>query len=285
MSSVCFPLLTLVAAMASNFESVCYDVFRGNPPHPSAPNLLQCVSGAAAADGAVPLPESEWVAASLAALGFVQADGGTMRAEPELVQRLVREQNAARARVHADAAAAREAILDRSLASSADDTVEPDLGAARAAVRKFVRTFDGPASGPLLCGAAALLRAQSGAERLQVWTCDRAALLNGGDAFCEHGVALLRALRVRPSAALATVEEGRATDQVSWNLQPAAWTSGELRALAALLERSARRLDFGGRATGAVAEAPAPERFEGRIIASWPLWLHSLVGSLLCRLL
>ena len=60
------------------------------------------------------------------------------------------------------------------------------------------RTAREVARGPVLLGVAALLRAQGAhPSELQAWACERAVLLNGGDAMLKEAVALLRTLALQ----------------------------------------------------------------------------------------
>ena len=144
----------------------------------------------------------DWLCQTLLSLGFEKsATGVALRAPPELCEALIKEQNAARQQAHRDAAAAREALLDAELLKR-EPAAAASVGAARAAVRAFLREHaDQPATGPVLRGAAALLAAQAAeAAARQAWRVERAALLNGGDDFVPRAVALLRSLALQPRA-------------------------------------------------------------------------------------
>lgn len=299
---------------SATYHDVCYAVFRQKGlPHPAAPELLQCVSTAGAHpegllkldEVTLPAEQTAWLRSQLLEIGFVDgADAAALRAEPALIDRLVKEQNAARRLVHAEAEAEREQLLDKLLrgeampptqdrpsssparrapSASAQGRPESGFGGARAALDTFcagglAREL---ARGPLLLGAAALLRAQSEQPAVsQAWTCDRAVLLNGGDAFVVDAVRLLQAFALQPSAQAADVEA--ADGLIRWAVQPNAWSIGELRALAALAERRGKKIAMGTRAGGQVAADGGG--FKPYEFGSWQQWLQAWLATSLARL-
>ena len=234
------------------------------------------------------------------ACGFELRTDGTLKASDEVLDRLRKEQNSARKRAHAEAAAAREKLLsdalrelERSFAAKPQvvggATAPPPLRAARQALAKFLATFDGqPAVGPLFLGLAALLRAQAADGKAQCWVVDRAAVLNGGDAFVKTAVPLLGQCGVRPlvgSGGAAATEEGRAAgdDEVALRVENGCWTQGELAALAAFVERKGKGSGFGARASGRV-EADADAAFAPRSLSSLSEWARSVLSAWLTRL-
>ena len=150
--------------------------------------------------------------------------------------------------------------LDRSFAAQphvVGGGAPPPLRTARQALVKFLAAFDGqPAVGPLLLGLASLLKAQAAAAdgKAQALVVDRAAVLNGGDAFVAKAVPLLGECGVRPVAeggGGAAAEEGRA-DELALRVQDGSWTLGELAALASYVERKGKSGGLGARASGRV---------------------------------
>ena len=210
--------------MGGRYEAICYDTFRGSPPHGDASSLLQLV-GKASSDGTVPrddaMRSSEWLLATLLELGFVD-EGSALRAPDGLCETLIREQNSARTRVHQEAAVKREALLSSLIAqaATADANEASDVSAGREALRALMADWGSAvATGPLLMGAAALLRAQaSSADRCQVWSCSRATVLNGGDEFCEPAIRTLRGLALCPAEAAVpeALEQGGASEEMAW---------------------------------------------------------------------
>ena len=96
------------------YHDICYAVFRDKElPHPAAPQLLQCVARAGShPNGVLDLEDDgAWLRSQLLEIGFAD-DGAVLRADATLIERLQKEQNAARLLVHKEAAAAREALLD-----------------------------------------------------------------------------------------------------------------------------------------------------------------------------
>lgn len=306
--------LGLIAMASATYHDICYAVFREKSlPHPAAPELLQCVSTAGAHpegllkldEVTLPAEQTAWLRSKLLEIGFVDgSEAAALRAEPALIDRLVKEQNAARRLVHKEAEAQREQLLDallrgeappptqdrptssparRAPSASSQGRPESGFGGARAALDAFCAGDAARelARGPLLLGAAALLRAQSEqpTER-QAWACDRAVLLNGGDAFVVDAVRLLQTLAMQPSTQAADVEV--ADGQIRWAVQPNAWSLGELRALAALAERRGKKIAMGTRASGqVVADSGGFKPYE---FGSWQQWLHAWLATSLARL-
>jgi hypothetical protein len=303
------PLLTAAADDATPFEAHAFSVFSSEPSsHVAAPVLLDCLAHAAddaglfldkAPDSAAALSDEqrEWVRRTLVACGFELKADGVLHASADVLDRLRKEQNAARKRAHADAAATRERLLSdalRRLDASVEAAPQPlTLGAARFALSKFLVAFHGqPAVGPLLLGLAALLRAQATAldGTARCWILERAAILNGGDAFVDPSAALLGACGVKSASAAAVAEEaeaGRAPteDELVLRVADGSWTHSELAALASYLERKSSRAaassGFGGRASGRVVVGGA---YEPRTLASLGEWLGALLSTWLTRL-
>jgi hypothetical protein len=183
----------LVAGMLTGYESVCYDVFRGSPPNKEAAGLIQLIAKAGASDdGHISREEagSKWVWTKLHEFGF-ERDPATDRlaAPPDVLERLVRDQNAARMRVHQEAAASREELLTVAIEALGQKHAawSGEIGGAREALRHFSQGAGKElAAGPFLLGVAVLLREQATSQETQVWTCARATFLNGGDSFCEQ---------------------------------------------------------------------------------------------------
>ena len=266
----------------STYRELCLGLYRNSPAHPSAEQLPMCISRAASEDGLMLEGLDDWLRETLLSLGF-EKSLGFLRASPELCEALLKEQNAARQQAHRDAAAAREALLDAELLKR-EPAAAASVGAARAAVRAFLREHaDQPATGPVLRGAAALLAAQAAeAAARQAWRVERAALLNGGDDFVPRAVALLRSLALQPRA---DVEAGHDAPLV-WELaQPSAWSAFELQALAVVCRRGCDRLPIGAAASGTVEPSAGAAPFAPRAHESLPQQLRSLVESLLCLLL
>lgn len=236
----------------------------------------------------------EWIKETLILCGFELQPDGSLRASDDTLDQLRGEQNTARRQVHAEAAAAREALLTTQLkalsaASPEAAAAATTLGLGRAALRDFLFTFDGqPAAGPFLLGVAALLRTQalSGTSTAHQWRLERAAVLNGGDEFVRRAVPLLRALGlcVGGDAGGVDLEGGNGADDdtIVVEVASATWTAGEMAALAAHIERRCARQPFGGRATGRV-DAGA-RAFEPRALVSWSEWLGSVLAALLLRM-
>jgi hypothetical protein len=285
------------AGQSTTYRDVCYAVFRDQElPHPAAPKLLQAVaragyssSGVAELDADLSSEDGAWLQSKLREIGFEEEEG-SLRADPELVQLLVKEQNSARKQVHKEAAAMREGMLDELLrdASSSEPPrpskrARTDIGGAREALEAFCtgEAAREVARGPVLLGVAALLRAQGAhPSELQAWACERAVLLNGGDGMLTEAVALLRTLALQPSVK-ADVEA--ADGLLRWVVHSGAWSVGELRTLAVLAERRGRRLAAGVAASGRV-EADSGRPFSPHQHATWQAWLHSLIISSLARL-
>jgi len=287
------------AGQSTTYRDVCYAVFRDQElPHPAAPKLLQAVaqagyssSGVVELDADLSNEDGAWLQSKLREIGFEEeGGGGSLRADPELVQLLVKEQNSARKQVHKEAAAMREGMLEELLrdASSSEQPrpskrARTDIGGARDALDAFCtgEAAREVARGPVLLGVAALLRAQGAhPSELQAWACERAVLLNGGDGMLKEAVALLRTLALQPSAK-ADVEA--ADGLLRWVVHSDAWSVGELRTLAVLAERRGRRLAAGVAASGRV-EADSGRPFSPHQHATWQAWLHSLIISSLARL-
>ena len=297
-----------MAKPSSSFEEHAFSVFSESPSHVGAPALLECLSHASAAeDGTLILDqfpaasaltedEREWVRRTLVACGFeLQADG-SLAATTEVLDQLRKEQNTARKRAHAEAAAAREKLLSnalRDLEQQAAKAVasagprEVTLAQARAALSKFLLAFNGqPAVGPLLLGLGALLRAQANSPEQagKCWLVDRATLLNGGDEFVRQAVPLLGMCGVRPGAgaALAEAGDGAADDEVALRVVDGAWTLGEMGALGVLLERKSRGGAYGARAGGRLVDTG--ETWGARQTASLGEWMSALLSAWLTRL-
>ena len=267
----------------STYRELCLGLYRNSPAHPSVERLPMCIAQAASEDLMLDGLD-DWLCQTLLSLGFEKsATGVALRAPYELCEALLKEQNAARQQAHRDAAAAREALLDAELLKR-EPAAAASVGAARAAVRAFLREHaDQPATGPVLRGAAALLAAQAAeAAARQAWRVERAALLNGGDDFVPRAVALLRSLALQPRA---DVEAGHDAPLV-WELaQPSAWSAFELQALAVVCRRGCDRLPIGAAASGTVEPSAGAAPFAPRAHESLPQQLRSLVESLLCLLL
>lgn len=295
----------------SPFEEHAFTIFSSSlSSHVAAPALLECLAQVGSVeDGALfldkfpaveALPEEErdWVRRTLLACGFELRPDGALHASDDVLQQLRKEQNSARKRAHAEAAAARERILSNALrqleqSCAANDKQQPlTLAQARGALSKFLAAFDGqPAVGPLLLGLAALLRAQaaspSGEGRR--WLVDRAAILNGGDQFVKGAVPLLGQCGLRQgSGASGDAEEagqGASSDELTLQLADGTWTFGEMSALAAHLERKCARAaagaGFGGRASGRVDAGASA--YEPRALSSLGEWLGSVLSAWLTR--
>ena len=296
----------------SPFEEHAFTIFSSSlSSHVAAPALLECLAQVGSAeDGALflekfpaveALPEEqrEWVRRTLLACGFELRSDGALRASEEVLEKLRKEQNAARKRAHAEAAAARERILSNALrqleqSCAANDKQQPlTLAQARRALSKFLAAFDGqPAVGPLLLGLAALLRAQaaspSGEGRR--WLVDRAAILNGGDQFVKRAVPLLGQCGVRQGSGGASGDaeeagQGASSDELTLQLADGTWTFGEMSALAAHVERKCARAaagaGFGGRASGRVDAGASA--YEPRALSSLGEWLGSVLSAWLTR--
>lgn len=230
--------------------------------------------------------QKSWLVSALIECGFEMVGNSRVRASVDTLDALRREQNEARKQVHADAALKREALLDsavRSLASTDAALPKPAIAAARSALGDFLAAFDGqPAVGPVLLGAAALLKEQAASGGSgRCWRVERAALLNGGDAFVSRVVPLLGSLGLR--CAVADLEAGDAVtaEEISLEVAPGAWAAGEMEALASLLQRRCRRMPIAARANGRVDLSA--RAYEARPIASWHDWLGTLFTSFLCR--
>ena len=278
-----------------SFEAHAFSVFTGASAHVAAPALLECV----AHTGDAPLTLSEmpsvaalseegrvWVQQALVSCGFEMLPDGSLRASPETLDRLNKEKNAARRRAHIEAAASREQLLTdllRELSRAAAEATT--LAQARGALRTFLAAFDGqPAVGPLLLGIAALMRAQAAAGTTgQCWCLERAAVLNGGDAFVKQSMPLLRALGLRPNA-LADTEQGlgASAEEIALELAACTWTANELGAIAYLIERRCARQPMPGRASGRIDGSS--RAFEARELNGPIEWLNSVVGCMLTRL-
>ena len=87
------------ASQSTTYRDVCYAVFRDQElPHPAAPKLLQAVaqagyssSGAVELDADLSNEDGAWLQSKLREIGFEEeGGGGSLRADPELVQLLVK---------------------------------------------------------------------------------------------------------------------------------------------------------------------------------------------------
>ena len=293
------------SASGGIFGQHAFEHFSGLPTaHAAAPTLLECIAAVGSDDvldiNALPTAPSlsdethEWLATTLVECGFEKRPDGRLQAAPELVDSLRKEQNAARQRAHAAAAASREALLTSTLASLAQASASgsPTLGSARAALKQFLASFEGqPAVGPLFLGVAGLLKAQANAGTAGVcWHVDRATILNGGDEFVRLGVPLLAELGLLPcaagvdggSASVASLEEGTAPSELSLQVAEGIWADHEMHALASVLERKGGR--YGARAGGRIEPTARSGAFTPRVIASWPAWVASVLGAWLYRL-
>ncbi|KAL1526358.1 hypothetical protein AB1Y20_015072 [Prymnesium parvum] len=276
-------------AGASTYSRICYEVFSGHPPHEDASTLLQLVALAASRQIVrhEEIRSSAWLASVLQEVGFVEDEEG-LRAPEGLCERLTTEQNQARARVHAEAAEQREELLASLLGQAAREGAREkvDIGSGRDALRAFASEWCNAVSvGPLLLGIAALLRAQaSHSQTRQVWVASRASVLNGGDSFCKPAVDAMRAVGFIPveDALADCIEEGRRPEEMAWTVRSGIWTAHEMRALAGLAERLARKAPLAGRATGVVK--PTTGDCASRSLKTWHEWLSSLIGSLRCMI-
>ena len=288
-------------ATPTQFEEHAFNVFAASPSsHVAAPALLECLSQASAADdGSLKLEdfpaaatlsddERDWMRRTLVSCGFELKPDGALAASEDVLDRLRKEQNTARKRAHAEAAAAREKLLSNALREleAAGSTRTLTLAQARAALAKFLVAFDGqPAVGPLLLGLGALLRAQSTspAQAGKCWLVDRAAVLNGGDDFVKQAVPLLGLCGVRTGAGAAVAEEGAgaSSDEVALRLVDGAWTLGEMGALGVLVERKSRG-SLGARASGRIIETG--DACAVRQTASLGEWVSAVLSAWLTRL-
>lgn len=289
------------SASGSPLEQQAFGVFAGAPEHAAAPALLEVISMMEGGDDnlleldalpgahapALTKEDREWLGRTLIACGFDMLPDGKLKASHETLDRLRKEQNAARRRAHAVAEESRKALLTAQLKELQRTEASPrTLAQARAALRTFLLAFDGqPAVGPVLLGCSALLRAQgtSGGGG-QCWVVDRAALLNGGDAFVRQATPLFVALGVVPSGVSAEATEmGLAqADEIALEVAPGAWTASELAALAVVVERRCARMAFGARASGRI-EGTA-RAFSPRECSSWWESLGTFLSAWLVRM-
>jgi len=278
-------LLAVSVFGSAPFEDICYATWSGLPPHGAAPRLIQLVQQAASDSGCVkPAPAdvaAAWLVHTLGALGFEgPSTDGTMSASVDCVGSLIKQQNRARQRTHADADASRRRLLASCLDEvGRSDDGRGDLGAAREALRVLLaHSSTSPAAAPVLAGIGAFFAAQSASPaRAQTWHCSREALLNGGDDLVPKFAAALRALRLRPHTSL---EAGGGGD-VSFSIGRQSWLRAELASLASLSTRYSKR-SVRASATGSVE--PTGDAFEEAGIEGLAR-VRCVLAAWLCRLL
>lgn len=295
--------MTASAEAESPLVQQAFAVFSGQPEHVAAPALLEVISMMVGGDEDVLLLDAlpgakapmlteegrAWIGRMLVSCGFEMLEDGRLKASVDTLEQLRKEQNAARRRAHAVAEESREKLLTAQLAQlQRAATSARTLAQARQALRQFFAAFDGqPAVGPVLLGCAALMRAQatSGVGG-QCWVLDRAAMLNGGDAFVKQSIPLLGALGVAPGGRGAeAAEEGllsTSADEVALEVVPGAWTAAELSALAVVVERRCSRMTFGARASGRIEGSS--KAYTPRECASWWDSLGSAISAWLFKL-
>ena len=143
--------------------------------------------------------------------------------------------------------------------------------------------------GPLLLGLAALLKAQAGAAdgSGRCWVLERAAVLNGGDAFVKQVVPLFGQCGVRPvggaGGADAEAGLGPSADEMALQVRDGVWSLPEMQALASFVERKCKGSSggFAGRASGRVDAGSFA--YTARENASLAEWLATLLSAWLTR--
>ena len=123
----------LLPLIMSSYRDICYSVFSNKDlPHPAAPALLQCVARAGSSAGLVEVDASlseedaAWLQSKLREIGFEDDESqSALRADPELIDRLIKDQNSARVLVHKEAQTRREALLDELLRDASSERPPP----------------------------------------------------------------------------------------------------------------------------------------------------------------
>jgi len=248
-------LAAAVATGSNSFEDMCYAAWNGQPHHGAASRLIHLVSQAASNGGSLAAPadaDADWLVRSLRELGFKgPSQDGMMGAHGDHISDLIKQQNRARQRIHADADAKRRRLLTLSLDEmEQSDVGRGELGAAREVLRRLVAHGSScPAVAPVLSGLGAFLSAQSSSDsESHIWICSREALLNGGDDLVPAFTSALRALRLRSHT---SVESGDGGD-LTFSIGQRVWLCPELAALAALCNRYSRRSICAASPTGSV---------------------------------
>jgi hypothetical protein len=279
-------LLAAAAATGSTaFEDMCYAAWNGQPDHVASSRLIRLVAQAASNGGSLAAPsdaDAEWLVHSLRELGFEgPSQDGVMGAHEDRISDLIKQQNRARQRIHADADTKRRRLLASSLDEmEQSDVSRGELGAAREVLRRLgAHGISSPAVAPVLGGLGAFLSAQSTADsESHVWICSREALLNGGDELVPAFTSALSALRLRSRT---SVESGDCGD-VTFSVGQRVWLRPELAALAALCTRYSRRCVCATSPTGSVElTAGAFEEANVEGIAR----LRCMISALLFRVL
>mmetsp|Transcript_22167 Transcript_22167/g.67291 ORF Transcript_22167/g.67291 Transcript_22167/m.67291 type:complete len:206 (+) Transcript_22167:1-618(+) len=198
------------------------------------------------------------------------------------VSELIKQQNRARQRVHADADAKRRHLLTKSLYEMEKaESERGELASAREALR-ILSTHGAmtPAIAPVLSGMEKLLLDSSLAgSSSRVWLCPREALLNGGDDLLPVFMATLRALRIRPTS---SIEGGEGVD-VAFVVAQRSWIRPELAALSSICRRYGRRAMCAVAPTGRIEMRDhAFEEFRlealARLRCTVFAWVFRLVG-------
>ena len=289
---------------AASFEEIAFSVFSEAPSHAAAPVLFDCLQqpdglliDQLPAASALSEDDRQWIKSTLLECGFELKPDGSLHASEAVLDKLRKEQNSARKRAHAEAAASREILLTnalRELEKSVSVKVEGGrpltLAQARGALSKFLADFNGqPAVGPLLLGLATLLKAQAGAAdgSGRCWVLERAAVLNGGDAFVKQVVPLFGQCGVRPvggaGGADAEAGLGPSADEMALQVRDGVWSLPEMQALASFVERKCKGSSggFAGRASGRVDAGSFA--YTARENASLAEWLATLLSAWLTR--
>ena len=196
----------------------------------------------------------------------------------------ISSRNDARRRVHAEAEAKREQLLDMEIREVAPgDHARPSLSEAGAQLRELGRTTrHQPALGPILLGAAMLCRHQAKQSGGCCWVLDRAALLNGGDSFVRTMVPLLCGpcgFYVHAAGLEGGADGARA---IAFAVQQQRWTSAELYTLAAMLTHLAFQQPIGRRSCGCIE--PRLATWRPRSPSSWGARAFAVVRAWRVRL-